>query len=138
VRYLLDTSICIDLIRRRSPRMLQRLRRSTVGDVGLSSITLAELQYGVARSRFPAQNAQALEAFLLPLEIVPFGAEAAAAYGPLRDGLERQGTPIGAMDLLIAAHALSLSVTLVTSNTREFARIVGLNVEDWTVGRRRR
>lgn len=79
-----------------------------MGDVGLSSITLAELQYGVARSRFPSQNAQALEAFLLPLEIVPFGAEAAAAYGPLRDGLERPGTPIGAMDLLIAAHALSL------------------------------
>jgi len=92
----------------------------------------------VARSRFPSQNAQALEGFLLPLEIVPFEAEAAAAYGPLRDGLERQGTPIGAMDLLIAAHALSLSVTLVTSNTREFARIVGLNVEDWTGGRRRR
>jgi tRNA(fMet)-specific endonuclease VapC len=138
VRYLLDTSVCIDLIRRRSPRMLERLQRSTVGDVGLSSITLAELQYGVARSRFPSQNAQALEAFLLPLEIVPFEAEAAAAYGPLRDGLERQGTPIGAMDLLIAAHARSLNVTLVTSNTREFARIEGLNVEDWTVGRRRR
>ena len=135
MRYLLDTSICIALIRHRPPRLLARLQRSAVGDVGLSSITLAELHYGTARSRFPQQNREALEVFTLPLVLVPFDGTAAAAYGPLRADLEGRGTPIGAMDTLIAAHALSLSVTLATDNIREFERVRGLRVENWLSGR---
>lgn len=129
--YLLDTNICIYLIKRRPPQVLERFRRCVVGDIGLSTVTLAELQYGVAKSLFPAQNQQALDAFTLPLELVTFDAPAAAAYGPVRATLERQGTPIGALDLLIAAHALSLGVTLVTNNPREFSRVPGLRVENW-------
>ncbi len=129
--YLLDTNICIYLIKRRPPQVLERFRRCAVGDIGLSTVTLAELQYGVAKSLFPAQNQQALDAFTLPLEVVAFDAAAAVAYGPVRAALERQGTPIGALDLLIAAHALSLGVTLVTNNPREFSRVPGLRVENW-------
>jgi tRNA(fMet)-specific endonuclease VapC len=102
-----------------------------VGDIGLSTVTLAELQYGVAKSAFPERNQEALAAFTLPLEILPFDAPAAAAYGPIRATLERQGTPIGAMDLLIAAHAVSLGVILVTNNPREFGRVSDLQVENW-------
>jgi tRNA(fMet)-specific endonuclease VapC len=131
MRYLLDTNICIYVIRRRPPQVLARLQRCAVGDIGLSTVTLAELQYGVAKSAFPERNQEALAAFTLPLEILPFDAPAAAAYGPIRATLERQGTPIGAMDLLIAAHAVSLGVILVTNNPREFRRVPGLQVENW-------
>ena len=131
MKYLLDTNICIYLIRHRPAQVRERFERCAVGDIGLSTVTLAELQYGVAKSAFPARNQEALEAFTLPLALVPFDADAAVAYGPVRAALERQGTPIGAMDLLIAAHALSLRVILVTNNTREFARVEGLQVENW-------
>jgi tRNA(fMet)-specific endonuclease VapC len=128
---MLDTNMCIYLIRRRPPQVLEHFQRRTIGDIGISTVTLAELHYGAAKSQFPGRNQQALEAFILPLEVVPFDAAAAAAYGPVRAALERQGTPIGAMDMLIAAHALSLRLTLVTNNTREFARVQGLSVENW-------
>lgn len=131
MRYLLDTNICIYLIRRRPAQVRERFERCAVGDIGLSTVTLAELQYGVAKSAFPTQNQEALEAFTLPLVVVPFDAAAAVAYGSARADLERQGIPIGAMDLLIAAHALSLRVILVTNNAREFARVEGLQVENW-------
>jgi tRNA(fMet)-specific endonuclease VapC len=128
---MLDTNMCIYLIRRRSPQVLEHFQRLTIGDIGISTVTLAELHYGAVKSQFPERNQQALEVFILPLEVVPFDAAAAAAYGPVRAALERQGTPIGAMDILIAAHALSLRLTLVTNNTREFARVQGLSVENW-------
>lgn len=131
MRYLLDTNICIYLIRRRPPQVLDRFQRCAIGDISLSTVTVAELEYGAAKSEFPAKNRQALEAFTLPLEIVSFDTAAAVAYGSVRGDLERQGIPIGAMDLLIAAHALSLGVILVTNNTREFARVQGLPVENW-------
>ena len=131
MRHLVDTNICIYVIRRRPPQVLARFQRCAVGDIGLSTVTLAELQYGVAKSAFPERNQQALAVFTLPLEILPFDAPAAAAYGPIRATLERQGTPIGAMDLLIAAHAVSLDVILVTNNVREFGRVPGLQVENW-------
>jgi tRNA(fMet)-specific endonuclease VapC len=131
MRYLLDTNICIYVIKRRPPQVLVRFQRCALGDIGLSTVTLAELQYGVAKSAFPERNQQALDAFTLPLEVVPFDAAAALAYGPIRATLERQGTPIGAMDLLIAAHARSLGVTLVTNNPREFGRVEGLQMETW-------
>lgn len=131
MKYLLDTNICIYLIRHRPPQVRERFESCQIGDIGISSVTLAELQFGVAKSQFPEKNRQALEAFVLPLEVIAFGAEAAVAYGPRRAFLERQGMPIGAMDLMIAAHALSLRVTLVTNNVSEFSRVQGLNVENW-------
>lgn len=128
---MLDTNICIYLIKRRPPAVIDRFLRCDVGQVAISSVTLAELQYGVAKSQFPEKNAEALQAFLLPLEILPFDDAAGAAYGPIRVDLEKRGVSIGAMDLMIAAHALSLDVTLVTHNIREFSRVEGLRVETW-------
>lgn len=129
--WLLDTNICIYLIKRKPERVLQRLRALDISTVGVSSITVAELQYGVAKSARPDQNALALAALLAPLDVLAFDDRAAAVYGGVRAELERAGTPIGSMDLLIAAHALALGRTVVTNNTREFCRVVGLKVENW-------
>jgi tRNA(fMet)-specific endonuclease VapC len=129
---LLDTNICIALIRQKSPQLIKHLISLKPGEVGISSITLAELEYGVEKSSFREQNARALEQFLLPLEILPFNDKAASIYGKIRFDLERKGQSIGPMDLLIAAHALSLQAILVTDNLREFKRVEGLNVEDWS------
>ena len=112
--------------------MLRRFEEYEVGEVGVSSVTAAELFYGAEKSAVPEQNREALSRFLLPLEVLAFGDEAAAAYGRVRAALEKAGTPIGPLDALIAAHAVSLGVTLVTNNTREFSRVPGLEVEDWT------
>ena len=103
-----------------------------VGDICISSITLAELRYGVAKSKHKEKNASALDEFIIPLEIASFDEEAALAYGDFHTTLEKAGTPIGAMDMLIAAHAASMGVTLVTNNTREFSRIPTLDIVDWT------
>jgi len=131
MKYMLDTNICIEIIRKQSPNLVSRLTRLRVGDVGVSTITVAELEHGVAKSRAPEQNQMALEQFLLPLAIADFGYDAAVAYGQLRARLERKGLTIGAMDLLIAAHAQSLGVTLVTNNVKEFTRVSQLEIEDW-------
>ena len=112
--------------------MLQHLVDQSQAEIGVTAITAAELYYGVERSNDPAQNAQALERFLLPLAIVDFDYDAAVAYGTLRAALAVAGTPIGPLDTLIAAQALSRRLTLITNNTREFARVPGLSVEDWT------
>jgi tRNA(fMet)-specific endonuclease VapC len=129
--WLLDTNICIYLIKKQPERVVQRLRSLDISTVGVSSITVAELQYGVAKSNRPEQNALALAALLAPLDVLAFDDAAAAVYGTVRAGLERAGTPIGSMDLLIAAHALALGRTVVTNNTREFSRVAGLKVENW-------
>lgn len=131
MKTMLDTNICIYLIRQRPQSFLDRLRSFPVGDIGISVITLAELQYGVSRSSQPKRNREALEQFLSPLEVALFDRQATIACGTIRTALERKGTPIGAMDLLIAAHALSLGVRLVTDNEREFRRVPGLRVENW-------
>ncbi|MCA1687456.1 MAG: type II toxin-antitoxin system VapC family toxin [Actinobacteria bacterium] len=132
MRRLLDTNVCIHVIRRRPPEVLSNFERFEVGEVGVSSVTIAELSYGAEKSSRPEQNREALWRFLLPLEVVAFGSEAAASYGHVRTALERAGTPIGPLDTLIAAHAVSLGVTLVTNNLREFERVPNLDVEDWT------
>jgi tRNA(fMet)-specific endonuclease VapC len=132
LKRLLDTNVCIHIIRRRPPEVLSNFERFEVGEVGVSSVTVAELSYGAEKSARPEQNREALSQFLLPLEVVAFGAEAAAAYGRVRAALERAGTPIGPLDTLIAAHAVSLGTTLVTNNVREFERVPNLDVEDWT------
>jgi len=129
--WMLDTNIAIQIIRSKPPQLLARLTAHAVGEVLISSISAAELWFGVAKSREVQQNARALEQFLMPLEVAPFDERAASAYGPLRAELERQGRPIGPLDTLIAAHALSLGATLVTSDLQEFARVSGLRIEDW-------
>jgi tRNA(fMet)-specific endonuclease VapC len=131
MRYLLDTNICIQIIRRKPSELLSRLTALPVGDVGLSTITVAELHVGVQKSRDPARNAEALTMFLLPLEIADFGYAAAEAYGRIRATLEAAGTPIGPLDTLIAGHAVSLNAILVTDNVAEFSRVPGLRIENW-------
>ena len=132
LRRLLDTNVCIHIIRRRPQAVLGRFEDYGIGEVGVSSVTVAELRYGAEKSSRPGQNLEALGRFLLPLEVLAFGQEAAAAYGRVRAALEKAGTPIGPLDTLIAAHAVSIGATLVTNNTREFERVPDLEVEDWT------
>jgi tRNA(fMet)-specific endonuclease VapC len=127
---LLDTNICIYLINEQPPAVLQRLQRYRMGEIGLCSVVAAELASGVAKSGSP-RNRQALEMFLAPLTILPFDHPAAWAYGDLRAELERRGTPIGSLDTMIAAHALSQQASLITNNTREFAKVPGLQLENW-------
>lgn len=129
---ILDTNTCIYLIRRRSPEALRRFEQFEVGEVAVSAITLSELRYGAEKSARPEQNREALGRFLLPLEVSSYGVEATLSYGRIRASLEKQGTPIGPLDTLIAAHAVSLGTILVTNNTREFQRVPGLQIEDWT------
>jgi tRNA(fMet)-specific endonuclease VapC len=127
----LDTNICIEVIRSRGARIVSRLRRCEIGEVGISSITLAELAHGVEKSANPDRNRIALQEFCAPLQIAPFDDLAALAYGRVRDYLERRGKIIGPMDLLIAAHAFALDATLITNNLREFQRVPKLIVENW-------
>ncbi len=131
MEYLLDTNICIYIIKKRPKEVFDRFLALPLGSVGISSITLAELQYGIAKSTNPDNNMQALEKFLTPIEVLDFGADATACYGKTRAELEMKGTPIGPLDTLIAAHAKSLDLTLVTNNEKEFARVAGLKIENW-------
>ena len=130
MQFMLDTNICIYAITHRPPEVLAALRRHEIDGLGVSSITVAELFFGVAKSG-SLRKRLALQQFLDPLEIADFDRAAAAAYGPLRATLEAAGTPIGALDTQIAAHALALGVTLVSHNTREFARVPGLRLANW-------
>jgi tRNA(fMet)-specific endonuclease VapC len=127
---LLDTSICIHVINARPAAVLQHFRQYRIGEIGVCSVDAAELADGVAKSGSIC-NRQALEMFLAPLSIFPFDEPAMWAYGALRAELERQGTPIGSLDTLIAAHALSQGALLVTNNTDEFARVPGLQLDSW-------
>jgi tRNA(fMet)-specific endonuclease VapC len=131
MKLMLDTNICIAIIKQKPADILQKFSAYQVGDICISSVTLAELRYGVAKSQYQEKNQAALDEFILPLEVAHFDEAAALVYGALRASLEKKGTPIGALDTMIGAHALSLSLTLVTNNTKEFNRIVGLTVIDW-------
>ncbi|MDF0650389.1 MAG: type II toxin-antitoxin system VapC family toxin [Nitrospira sp.] len=128
---MLDTNICIYLIKQQPPTVIQRFLSQPVGEIGVSSITVAELAYGVSKSRHASKNRHALEQFLALLEIAAYDQAAAWSYGRLRGQLEAKGTPIGSMDMLIAAHALSLGVRLVSNNLKEFRQIPGLRLENW-------
>jgi len=128
---MLDTNTCIALIKRKAPKVLARFNAYTVGEIGISWATLAELEFGVAKSQHREKDQAALDEFVLPLEIATFDQETAKVYGRVRTLLESKGTPIGALDTMIGAHALRLSAVLVTNNTREFSRIKGLTVVDW-------
>jgi len=131
VKYLLDTDICIYLIKSRPPQVVERFRRHAITDIALSTITLFELGTGVLKSAKTRQNEKALTAFSRSLPILDFTQEAATRAAVVRAGLESQGTPIGAYDVLIAGIALAEGLTLVSNNVGEFSRIDGLKLENW-------
>ena len=129
--YMLDTNICIYAMKKKPEKVLQRLKSELDNGVCISSITLAELEYGMKHSSNPAKNEQALLRFLVPFSVLPFGAAAASEYGEIRAYLQSQGTPIGPLDMLIAGHARAEKLILVTNNAREFERVPGLEIENW-------
>jgi len=129
--YLLDTNICIYIINKKPQSVFDRLEDLSQQNIGVSVVTLSELQYGVEKSRDKNKNQQALKKFISPLSIYPFDYNASIAYGKVRSALEEKGTLIGAMDLMIASHAIALEAVLVTNNIKEFRRVSGLRVENW-------
>jgi tRNA(fMet)-specific endonuclease VapC len=131
IRYMLDTDICISLIKARPDKIGRRLSRLPVEDVGISSIVAAELWYGIALSEKKKQNEAALRDFLDFVKVLDWPSGACPVYGRIRAHLKKKGIPIGAMDLLIASHAAFLNAVLVTNNTREFDRVPDLRVENW-------
>ena len=133
MRYLLDTNIFIYLCKGKHPAIADQVRAYGQGDIGISSITLAELEFGIAKSAKPDKNRRHFQEFLLPFEILPFDSGAAVEYGMIRHHLEKSGSLIGPLDTLIASHALALGVVLVTNNEREFSRVPGLKTENWCV-----
>ena len=132
MKYMLDTNICIFAIRNSNDNVLKKFHDHLDDELYISSITLAELMYGVEKSRKPEQNRNALLQFLTLIDIKEFSEKAAIEYGKIRAFLENQGTPIGPLDTLIAAHAVSENMILVTHNTKEFLRVPDLTVENWT------
>lgn len=131
MKYMLDTNICIYVIKKMPPSVIQRFMEHDVRDICVSSITFAEMMHGVEKSQAKERNRIAYMLFMSAMTVLDFDAAAAQEYGKIRADLETNGTPIGPMDMLIAAHAKSLGLTLVTNNTREFIRVTGLELENW-------
>jgi len=131
MEFMLDTNICIYIIKQKPLDVINRFKQIESSQIGISSITLSELFYGVSKSSKPAQNQIALAQFVAPFEILPYDDDAAQYYGGLRAHLEKRGMTIGSLDMLIAAHALSIASTLVTNNEREFSRIPNLKIDNW-------
>jgi len=128
---LIDTNICIDIMNNHPSEVIRRFKVMELGQVGISSIAVSELQYGVSKSKRKNENQQRLDEFLLPFEIVPYDEKASRQYGDIRADLEKRGVVIGPLDLLIAAQAVSRDLVLVTNNEKEFERIKSLEVENW-------
>ncbi len=131
MRYMLDTNICIYAIKHKPPEVIKNFLRHSPDSICISSITYGELMHGVEKSQAVDRNRAAITLFLSSISILPFDSNAAEEYGRVRAKLERNGTPIGPMDMLIAAHARSKGLILVTNNTREFFRVDGLSVDNW-------
>lgn len=131
MNYILDTNTCIYIIKKKPQSVLDRLRQIPLGVIGISVITLSELIYGARKSAYPLKNSEALKQFLIPFELFQFDYNCAIQYGKIRSDLEQNGTPIGPLDTLIAANALSLNLILVTNNEKEFRRVKGLKIENW-------
>jgi tRNA(fMet)-specific endonuclease VapC len=132
VKFLLDTNICVFLIRNQFGSIREHIRSHRVGEIGVSAITESELRFGADKSSDPVKNHAVLERFFLTLPVLAFDSGCAREYGRIRTFLEKRGTPIGSLDMLIAAQALSEGLTIVTNNTGEFKRVPGLRVVDWT------
>lgn len=131
MRYMLDTNICIYSIKHKPEQVFFRLQEHNPADICISSVTYAELVHGVEKSQAVEKNRLALTLLLSNIEILNFDALAAESYGKIRADLEKQGTPIGPLDMMIAGHAKSLKYTVVTNNTKEFERVQGLKLENW-------
>ena len=134
MRYMLDTNVCIDYLRGTDSGVKEKLISCKQGELYISSITLSELLYGVNKSSDVQKNRNALNNLLLKIDVLDYGSEAGEYYGLIRNALTRKGLIIGALDMLIGAHAASADMTLVTHNTSEFSRINGLKLEDWHSG----
>lgn len=135
MKYLLDTNICIYIINEKPKKVLKKFEQYPVHEFGIPSITHAELQYGVEKSKNKNTNQDALHEFLLPLTILPFhGEKLVTFYGEIRASLESKGKTIGPLDMLSAAHALSLDLTIISNNIKEFSRIPNLKCENWIRG----
>jgi tRNA(fMet)-specific endonuclease VapC len=131
MKYLIDTNICIYIMNKRPAAVIKKFKQFEPGDIGISTITVSELQYGVAKSTQREKNEVRLAEFLAPLEILPYDETAASVYGDIRYQIEKHGQPVGPLDLLIAAHAVSKGLTLITNNDKEFKRVKELQVENW-------
>jgi tRNA(fMet)-specific endonuclease VapC len=131
MKTLLDTNICIYIIKQRPRAVIDKLLAYPAEDIGISVITVAELRYGASKSAQPKKNHEALDQFLSPFEIAAFDERAALVYGQVRAAVERKGRPTGPLDLLIASQALSLGVGLATNNVKEFKQVPGLRVHNW-------
>lgn len=129
--YMLDTNICIYAIKNKPEQVLEKLKQNLSNGICISAITLAELQHGVEKSMNPEKNSMALLQFLSILDILPFDDLAAVEYGKICAYLQKRGTPIGTMDMLIAAHAKTENLIIVTNNVREFERVPNLKIENW-------
>ena len=129
--YMLDTNICIYAIKNKPEQVLRRLKKNLKKGICISAITLAELEHGVEKSSYPEKNRAALLQFLSILDILDFDDQAAAEYGRISAHLQRKGTPIGTMDMLIAGHARAEDMVLVTNNVREFERVPDIKIENW-------
>lgn len=129
--YILDTNICIYIIKQKPQSVFSRLNEIPSKRIFISALTVAELEYGVRKSSRPDRNQIALTDFLEPFAIFDFDSMAAIEYGTIRYDLEKRGMPIGSLDLLIAAHAKSLNLILVTNNESEFRRVANITVENW-------
>ena len=134
MKVMLDTNICIYMIKQNPPEVVEKFEQYSVSDIGLSSITVAELQYGVQKSKFQEQNQTALQQFLAPLVVANFDEAAALTYGKIRAELEARGRLLGALDMLIAAHALHLEVELITNDIKGFSSIPALRFNNWVDG----
>lgn len=131
MKYMLDTNICIYISKEKPKKVLDKFQSLEIGDICISMITFAELEYGVEKSKYTEKNRTALTSFLAPIEIIPFNQKAAIKYAEIRAILEKQGNIIGAYDLMIGAHAIAENLTLVTNNEKEFNRISELLIENW-------
>jgi len=132
MKYLIDTNICIYIMNKRPEEIIKKFKEFEPGEIGISTITVSELHYGIAKSKHQRKNQLRLQEFLAPFEILDYDEDAAGAYGDIRFQLEKRGRPIGPLDLLIAAQAASRGLILVTNNDKEFSRIKELKVENWT------
>ena len=131
MRYMLDTNICIYAIKHKPEKVFQKLQTVDPQDVCVSSVTYAELVHGVEKSATVEKNRLALSMLLANIEILDFDVDAADCYGKIRADLEKKGTPIGPLDMMIAGHAQSRGYTVVTNNVKEFSRVSNLKIENW-------
>jgi len=128
---MLDTNICIYIIKNRPQSVREKFQEFSIGELVISTITVSELIYGAYKSQFVEKNLKAIEGFLMPFDIVDYDYNASIQYGKIRADLEKKGQVIGNMDMQIAGHALSLGLTLITNNTKEFNRVLGLRLDNW-------